>query len=97
MSSQENDLCPPEAKANGGCKKGTDVPLLPVSSSMAFKTKVDNLFEELANQNMAKIVAVLNFAVVIFSIRHPKELRDLIDNLEAVDRAKSGAIDGAIN
>ena len=46
---------------------------------------------------MAKIVAVLNFAVVIFSMRHPKELRDLIDNLEAVDRAKNGAVDGAID
>ena len=97
MSSQENDLCPPEARANGGCKKGTDVPLLPVSSSMAFKNKVDNLVEELASKNMKKIAAVLNFAVVIFSMRHPKELRDLIDNLEAVDRAKNGAVDGAID
>ena len=97
MSSQENNLCPPEAKANGGCKKGTDVPLLPVSSSMAFKTKVDNLIEELANQNLEKIASVLNFAVVIFSMRHPKELRDLIDNLEAVERAKNGAVDGAID
>ena len=97
MSSQENNLCPPEAKANGGCKKGTDVPLLPVSSSMTFKTKVDNLIEELANQNLEKIASVLNFAVVIFSMRHPKELRDLIDNLEAVERAKNGAVDGAID
>ena len=89
-------LCPSVARENGGCKKDTDVPLLPVPSSKTFKDKVDNLIEMLANDNMEKISCVLNFAVTIFSMRHPKELRDLVDNLEAVERAKNGAVDGSI-
>ena len=92
------NLCPSAARENGGCKKDTDVPLLPVPvpSSKTFKDKVENLIEMLANDNMEKISSVLNFAVTIFSMRHPKELRDLVDNLEAVERAKNGAVDGSI-
>ena len=90
------NLCPPAARANGGCKKNTDVPLLPVPSTKTFMDKVENLIEMLANNNMEKIASVLNFAVTIFGMRHPKELRDLLDNLEAVERAKNGVIDGSI-
>lgn len=38
---------------------------------------------------------MLNFAVTIFGMRHPQELSDLLDNLEAVQRAKAGAKDSA--
>lgn len=40
---------------------------------------------------------MLNFAVFIFGMRHPVELRGLLDNLEAVMRAKAGAEDGALD
>ena len=73
-------LCPSAARENGGCKKDTDVPLLPVPSSKTFNDKVENLIDMLANDNMEMISSVLNFAVTIFGMRHPKELRDLVYN-----------------
>ena len=92
MSAPDEDLCPPEARANGGCKKGTDVPLLPVPSSNSFKAKVVILQNMIAENNMEKIAQVLNFAATIFSMRHPNEFCELLENLEAVQRAKAGYI-----
>merc|ERR1712043_98488 len=68
-----------------------------MGSSKTFMDKVENLIAMLADTNMEKIASVLNFAVTIFGMRHPKELRDLLDNLEAVERAKNGAVDGSID
>eukprot|EP00931_Biecheleriopsis_adriatica_P094135 TRINITY_DN67819_c0_g1_i1.p1 TRINITY_DN67819_c0_g1~~TRINITY_DN67819_c0_g1_i1.p1 ORF type:complete len:226 (+),score=59.10 TRINITY_DN67819_c0_g1_i1:106-783(+) len=84
-------------KIAGGYKKGTDVPLLPQPSSDSFNSKVTSLKEALAAGNMEELKKVLTFAIFIFGMRHPKELRDLLDNLEAVDRAKAGADDGSID
>ena len=37
------------------------------------------------------------FAVFIFGMRHPVELRGLLDGLEAVFRAQDGAEDGSVD
>merc|ERR1712167_455967 len=39
----------------------------------------------------------MNFAITIFGMRHPDELVGLLDNLEAVARAKAGAKDGSVD
>jgi len=95
--STEEDETANLPKIKGGYKKGTDVPLIPQPSSGEFKVKVANLKEQIAAGDQASIVKVLNFAVFIFGMRHPNELRGLLDNLEAVFRARAGAEDGAID
>jgi hypothetical protein len=42
------------------------------------------------------ILCNANFAIFIFGMRHPDELRDLLNNPEAVQRAQDGAEDGGI-
>jgi hypothetical protein len=81
----------------GGYKAFTDVPLLEQPSAPEFQEKVKSLKEKLTAGDMKEIAKVLKFAVFIFGMRHPTELRGLLDNLEAVQRAKEGAEDGSID
>ena len=40
---------------------------------------------------------MFQFTVKLFGMRHPAELRGLLDHIEAIERAKAGAEDGAID